>query len=42
MRTKGEIIDSLFTHAKNCNLDAIHYRLIEEAVYSKEWDFMVD
>lgn len=42
MRTRAEIIESLFTHAKNCNLDAIHYRLIEEAVYSKEWDFIVD
>lgn len=41
-RTRGEIIESLFNHAKACNLDAIHYRLIEEAVYSKEWDFMVD
>jgi hypothetical protein len=42
MRTRSEIIESLFEHSKKCNLEAIHYRLIEEAVYSNEWDFMVD
>ena len=41
-RSRSEIIDSLFEHSKNCNLDAIHYRLIEEAVYSNDWDFMAD
>ena len=41
-RTRSEIIASLFTHAKNCNLDAIHYRVIAGAVYSNDWDFMTD